>query len=43
MVNDIMQFVKNRLAMYAYPKEIEFIDTLPKTSNGKIKRYLLKN
>ena len=43
MVNDIMQFVKNRLATYAYPKEIEFIDNLPKTSNGKIKRYLLKN
>ena len=43
MVNDIMQFVKNRLATYAYPKEIEFIDDLPKTSNGKIKRYLLKN
>ncbi len=38
-----MQFVKNRLATYAYPKEIEFIDNLPKTSNGKIKRYLLKN
>lgn len=38
----IMQFVKKHLAGHAYPREIEFIDTLPKTRSGKIMRRLLK-
>lgn len=39
---DIAQFVKKKLAGYAYPREIEFIDVLPKTRSGKIMRRLLK-
>jgi acetyl-CoA synthetase len=38
----IMQFVKKHLAGHAYPREIEFIDKLPKTRSGKIMRRLLK-
>ena len=39
---DIQQFAKKRLASAAAPREIEFIDSLPKTRSGKIMRRLLK-
>jgi acetyl-CoA synthetase len=38
----LQQFVKTRLAGHAYPREIEFIDKLPKTRSGKIVRRILK-
>ncbi len=38
----IMRFVKDHLAGSSYPREIEFIDNLPKTRSGKIMRRLLK-
>jgi len=40
--DDLSQFVKKHLAGHAYPKEIEFIDKLPKTRSGKIMRRILK-
>lgn len=39
---ELSQFVKKNLAGHAYPKEIEFIDKLPKTRSGKIMRRILK-
>ena len=39
---EITNFVKKHLAYHAYPREIEFIDKLPKTRSGKIMRRLLK-
>lgn len=39
---EISQFVKTRLAGHAYPKEVEFVKTLPKTRSGKIMRRVLK-
>lgn len=39
---EIQQFVRQRLAAHAYPREIEVIDGLPKTRSGKIMRRLLK-
>jgi acyl-CoA synthetase (AMP-forming)/AMP-acid ligase II len=33
---------KNNLASYKIPKYIEFIDELPKTASGKVKKYQLK-
>jgi len=39
---DIKTYVKKHLAGHAYPREIEFIDKLPKTRSGKIVRRLLK-
>ena len=39
---DITKFVQTRLAYYAYPREIEFVDSLPKTRSGKIMRRVLK-
>lgn len=39
---EIQEFIKKHLAAHAYPREIEFIDKLPKTRSGKIMRRLLK-
>ena len=38
----IKQHVKKHLAGHAYPREIDFIDKLPKTRSGKIMRRVLK-
>ena len=40
---DLKAFVKDRLAPYKYPREIEFIDELPKTATGKIQRFRLRD
>jgi len=34
--------VKNVTAPYKYPRAIEFVKELPKTTSGKIKRAVLK-
>lgn len=39
---ELMTHVKKHLAGHAYPREIEFIDKLPKTRSGKIMRRILK-
>ncbi len=39
---ELGEFVKKHLAGHAYPREIEFIDKLPKTRSGKIMRRILK-
>lgn len=39
---ELQQHVKKQLAGHAYPREIEFIDKLPKTRSGKIMRRILK-
>lgn len=38
----LQEHVKSHLAGHAYPREIEFIDKLPKTRSGKIMRRILK-
>ncbi|MFN9044751.1 MAG: AMP-binding enzyme, partial [Betaproteobacteria bacterium] len=35
-------FVKERLAPYKYPRQIEFLAELPKTATGKIQRFKLR-
>ena len=42
LAKEIQEFVKTRLSKHEYPREIEFIDELPKTPDGKIKRKVLK-
>ena len=39
---ELQKFIKRHLAGHAYPREIEFVDKLPKTRSGKIMRRLLK-
>jgi len=42
LVAELQQHVRERLAPYEYPKEIEFIDTLPMTTTGKVQRRVLR-
>ena len=39
---DIQNFVKQTIAPYKYPRAVEFVDQLPKTHTGKMKRSALK-
>ncbi|QOW45588.1 MULTISPECIES: AMP-binding protein [Acinetobacter] len=38
----LQDYVRSRLSKHSYPREIEFVERLPKTSSGKIQRNLLK-
>ena len=40
---DIRDWVKHRLSMHEYPREVEFIDALPMTTTGKVIRRLLRD
>ena len=39
---ELKAFVKDKLAPYKYPRQIEFLGELPKTATGKIQRYKLR-
>jgi acetyl-CoA synthetase len=39
---ELKNHVKNRLAAHEYPREIEFIDELPLTTTGKVRRVELR-
>jgi len=39
----IKEFVKSRLALYKYPRWVEFVNSLPKNDRGKIDRKQLKS
>ena len=40
--NDLMKFCKQKLSSAVAPRDIEFVETMPKTRSGKIMRRLLK-
>ncbi|MDD0840059.1 benzoate-CoA ligase family protein [Curvibacter sp. HBC61] len=40
---ELKAFVKDRLAPYKYPRQIEFLAELPKTATGKIQRFKLRD
>jgi benzoate-CoA ligase len=42
LAQEIKDFVKSRLALYKYPRWIEFVSSLPKNDRGKIDRKRLK-
>ena len=42
LVKEIQTHVRDRLSAYAYPRKIEFVDELPKTLTGKIRRIELR-
>ena len=42
LIAALQAHVKGQLAPYEYPKEIEFIDTLPMTTTGKVQRRVLR-
>lgn len=43
LVETLQNHVKELTAPYKYPRKIEFIDELPKTTSGKIRRIELRN
>ena len=42
LADEIKQLVKSRIALYKYPRWIEFVPSLPKNDRGKVDRKLLK-
>ena len=42
LADEIKGFVRDNLSAYAYPRRIEFVDELPKTLTGKIRRIELR-
>ena len=42
LIKEIQGHVRSRLSAYAYPRKIEFVDDLPKTLTGKIRRIELR-
>ena len=43
LVKELQNHVKKATAPYKYPRIVEFVDELPKTSSGKIKRVDIRN
>ncbi|WP_248805058.1 AMP-binding protein [Pseudomonas sp. MWU13-2100] len=43
LAEELRLHVRKRLAAHAYPREIEFVDELPKTPSGKLQRFILRN
>ncbi|HVM23632.1 MAG TPA: AMP-binding protein [Sphingomicrobium sp.] len=43
LVKGLQDFTKERIAPYKYPREIEFVDALPKTATGKLRRVELRH
>lgn len=42
LVSELQDLVKSRIAPYKYPREIEWVDALPKTQTGKVQRFKLR-
>ncbi|WP_299405337.1 AMP-binding protein [uncultured Roseobacter sp.] len=42
LIKDLQDHVKAKIAPYKYPRDIQFIDALPKTATGKIQRFALR-
>ncbi len=42
LVKEIQDLVKTRYAAHAFPRQVHFVDALPKTASGKVQRFLLR-
>ena len=42
LISALQLFVKDQLAPHKYPREIRFLQELPKTATGKIQRFKLR-
>ncbi|MCH1866540.1 AMP-binding protein [Nocardioides sp. CFH 31398] len=42
LAEDIQAHVKRTIAPYKYPREVRFVDTLPRNTNGKLQHYRLR-
>jgi benzoate-CoA ligase len=42
LAEELQAFVKEKLALFKYPRTLVFVPELPKTATGKIQRFLLR-
>ncbi len=42
LASEMQNLVKAKIAPYKYPREIEWVDSLPKTQTGKVQRFKLR-
>lgn len=42
LIVELQNYVRKRLSAHAFPREVSFIDELPKTPSGKVQRFLLR-
>lgn len=40
---DVIELCKKYLASYKKPKEVKFVDKIPRTPSGKVQKYILRN
>jgi 2-aminobenzoate-CoA ligase len=40
---ELQEFSKQQIAPYKYPRAVEFVDELPRTSTGKLQRFRLRD
>ncbi|MEG0071229.1 MAG: AMP-binding protein [Raoultibacter sp.] len=43
LTRELQTWVKHRTAPYKYPRTIDYVDELPKTTNGKIRRVVIRD
>ena len=43
LTEKLQSFVKDQIAPYKYPRDVEFVDALPKTATGKLRRSELRS
>ncbi len=43
LARTLQDFVKAEIAPFKYPRQIEFVDALPKTESGKLQRFRLRS
>jgi acetyl-CoA synthetase len=42
LVEEVQAAVRDRLGRHAYPRIVDFVDELPRTETGKVRRNLLR-
>ncbi len=42
LAHELMRFVKDEIAPYKYPRQVSFVDTLPRAPDGKVQRWKLR-
>ena len=42
LAHELMRFVKDEIAPYKYPRQLSFVDALPRAPDGKVQRWKLR-
>jgi acetyl-CoA synthetase len=43
LAHEIGQWVRERLSAHEYPREVEFVDSMPLTTTGKVIRRIFRD